>query len=315
MGRGHLNKVMIAGSNESAYDFIFLSMIKMQIKELVVLNLPGLEKDVIEDLSYTESIFPNGALKIGNEKDFHDTDLLVITAIEERIEGETDHDYLKRNIKLIRKIVNQAMANSFDGMVLVASEPSDIFTYLIWKFSGLPKERIFGIGTYFDTIYFQNMLSKFFKISVRDVKGYIVGGSDRNQKVAIWSRAYVGGTPVLGLTVNPDNDFNQDVMFEMEEKILKRSDALKITESGYTIAAILFKILQFIGNNEEAIVPLVHLVDIDEYKAIPLSLPILLGENGLSASYELGFSDSEKQEILAVAKEVREKLDFIEQGK
>ena len=207
------------------------------------------------------------------------------------------------------------MANSFDGMVLVASEPSDIFTYLIWKFSGLPKERIFGIGTYFDTIYFQNMLSKFFKISVRDVKGYIVGGSDRNQKVAIWSRAYVGGTPVLGLTVNPDNDFNQDVMFEMEEKILKRSDALKITESGYTIAAILSKILQFIGNNEEAIVPLVHLVDIDEYKAIPLSLPILLGENGLSASYELGFSDSEKQEILAVAKEVREKLDFIEQGK
>ena len=315
MGRGHLNKVMIAGSNESAYDFIFLSMIKMQIKELVVLNLPGLEKNVIEDLSYTESIFPNGALKIGNEKDFHDTDLLVITAIEERIEGETDHDYLKRNIKLIRKIVNQAMANSFDGMVLVASEPSDIFTYLIWKFSGLPKERIFGIGTYFDTIYFQNMLSKFFKISVHDVKGYIVGGSQKNQKIAIWSRSYVGGTPVLGLTVDSDNAFNQEAMFKMEEMILKRYDDNAVCRTGYTNAATLAKLVQLISNNEEAIVPLVHLVDIDEYKAIPLSLPILLGENGISASYELGFSDDERQEILGVAKQIREQLDIIEQGK
>ncbi|AOA00132.1 lactate dehydrogenase [Carnobacterium divergens] len=315
MGRGHLSKVMVAGNNRTAYDFTFLSMLRMKIKELVLLDVPELDMAIFKDLTYTEAIFPHTTLKIGNEKDFQDTDLLIITACEERNEDETDKEYLRRNIKLVRKIINQAMANSFDGMVIIATEPTDIFTYLIWKFSGLPKERIFGLGTYFDTIYFQNMLSKFFKISVHDVKGYIVGGSQKNQKIAIWSRSYVGGTPVLGLTVDSDNAFNQEAMFKMEEMILKRYDDNAVCRTGYTNAATLAKLVQLISNNEEAIVPLVHLVDIDEYKAIPLSLPILLGENGISASYELGFSDDERQEILGVAKQIREQLDIIEQGK
>ena len=315
MGRGHLSKVMVAGNNRTAYDFTFLSMLRMKIKELVLLDVPELDMAIFKDLTYTEAIFPHTTLKIGNEKDFQDTDLLIITACEERNEDETDKEYLRRNIKLVRKIINQAMANSFDGMVIIATEPTDIFTYLIWKFSGLPKERIFGLGTYFDTIYFQNMLSKFFKISVHDVKGYIVGGSQKNQKIAIWSRSYVGGTPVLGLTVDSDNAFNQEAMFKMEEMILKRYDDNAVCRTGYTNAATLAKLVQLIINNEEAIVPLVHLVDIDEYKAIPLSLPILLGENGISASYELGFSDDERQEILGVAKQIREQLDIIEQGK
>ncbi|TFJ43135.1 lactate dehydrogenase [Carnobacterium divergens] len=315
MGRGHLSKVMVAGNNRTAYDFTFLSMLRMKIKELVLLDVPELDMAIFKDLTYTEAIFPHTTLKIGNEKEFHDTDLLIITACEERKEDETDKEYLKRNIKLVRKIINQAMANSFDGMVIIATEPTDIFTYLIWKFSGLPKERIFGLGTYFDTIYFQNMLSKFFKISFHDVKGYIVGGSQKNQKIAIWSRSYVGGTPVLGLTVNSENAFNQEAMFKMEEMILKRYDDNMLCQTGYTNAATLAKLVQLISNNEEAIVPLVHLVDMDDYKAIPLSLPILLGENGISASYELGFSDDERQEILGVAKQIREQLDIIEQGK
>lgn len=315
MGRGHLSKVMVAGNNRTAYDFTFLSMLRMKIKELVLLDVPELDMAIFKDLTYTEAIFPHTTLKIGNEKEFRDTDLLIITACEERKEDETDKEYLKRNIKLVRKIINQAMANSFDGMVIIATEPTDIFTYLIWKFSGLPKERIFGLGTYFDTIYFQNMLSKFFKISVHDVKGYIVGGSQKNQKIAIWSRTYVGGTPVLGLTVNSENAFNQEAMFKMEEMILKRYDDNMLCQTGYTNAATLAKLVQLISNNEEAIVPLVHLVDMDDYKDIPLSLPILLGENGISASYELGFSDDERQEILGVAKQIREQLDIIEQGK
>ena len=97
--------------------------------------------------------------------------------------------------------------------------------------------------------------------------------------------------------------------------ILKRYDDNMLCQTGYTNAATLAKLVQLISNNEEAIVPLVHLVDMDDYKAIPLSLPILLGENGISASYELGFSDDERQEILGVAKQIREQLDIIEQGK
>lgn len=247
MGRGHLSKVMVAGNNRTAYDFTFLSMLRMKIKELVLLDVPELDMAIFKDLTYTEAIFPHTTLKIGNEKDFQDTDLLIITACEERNEDETDKEYLRRNIKLVRKIINQAMANSFDGMVIIATEPTDIFTYLIWKFSGLPKERIFGLGTYFDTIYFQNMLSKFFKISVHDVKGYIVGGSQKNQKIAIWSRSYVGGTPVLGLTVDSDNAFNQEAMFKMEEMILKRYDDNAVCRTGYTNAATLAKLCEFIS--------------------------------------------------------------------
>lgn len=314
MRENRTKKIMIAGTNATAYQFGFLSMLKLKLREVTFFRLPHLKEEAVMDLKYATSLFSTGSFVVGNEKDFHDTDILVITATEEKMEDETESSFLRRNILLVRKIINQAMANEFSGLILIATEPTDIFTYLVWKFSGLPKERIFGLGTYIDSMFLQQLLSQKMLVSLRDVNAFIIGGSSEKHKIAAWSRSNIGGNPILSLTMDPNSGVNQEDMFEMEQKILERTLFSEKAESYFTDASALIKLVQFILNNEEAIVPLVHLGDIEDLSDIPLALPVSLGENGVRKATGFVFSDSEKKELLTVAKEIRQQLDWIEKG-
>ena len=307
-------KIMIVGTDDRAYQFGFLSMLKLKLAEVFFFQQNDLKEEFIHDLQYATAFFSSGSFTIGHEKDFQTTDIMVITANEKKLEEETDENHLRKNIRLIRKIIKQAMANGFNGIVLIATEPTDIFTYLIWKFSGLPKEKIFGLGTYIDSVLFQQLLSQKLRISPRDINAFIIGGSSKEHKIAAWSRSNVGGNSILSLTIDSDSGIDQEDMFEIEQKILEKNLFSDTFTSPFTTAAALIKLVQFMLTNEEAIVPLVHLANIEEMTDIPLALPVLLGEEGIRKTTGLNFSDLEKQELLEAAKNIRANLDWIEKG-
>jgi L-lactate dehydrogenase len=130
-------------------------MLKLKSTELLFYQLPSLNENnenKIRDLQFASSFARASSFTIANTKDFISTDLLIITAQEERKTDESDNDCIRRNMSLVRKVIKKAMANGFSGLILIATEPTDMFTYLVWKFSGLPKENIFGLGTYIDSI-------------------------------------------------------------------------------------------------------------------------------------------------------------------
>ena len=66
-------------------------------------------------------------------------------------DGETRIDLLNRNAKIMKSVVSQIMSSGFDGIILVATNPVDILTYVVWKASGLPSRRVIGSGTSLDT--------------------------------------------------------------------------------------------------------------------------------------------------------------------
>lgn len=307
-------KVMVVGLTDVVYQICFLSMAKLKMKEITLFKLPELDEKRIRELQYARSFYPFGSLKIGDEKDFGHTDILIIAANEKQLEGEQENDYFRKNVQLVRKVINQAMANGFSGLILVVAEPTDLLTYLIWKFSGLPKRNIFGIGTFADSTYFQYELSQKLSLSYRDVKGYVVGGSQKEQKTLAWSRSYAGATPILSLTMNEKASFSQDDMLEIEQKVLDRSAFIDSYDASFTYASAAIKLLQFILTNEEALVPLSHVADFNDLKNVPLSLPVLLGNEGIRISSGLEFSDMEKKELEKIAKEIRQRLDWVENG-
>lgn len=307
-------KLIVVGSDEIAYHFCFLSMVTLRLKEVYLFSFPTQENNKVNDLQYASKLFSMSKLKLGNEKDYADADILILTAQEIRLENEQDSDYLRRNILLVRKIINQAMASGFNGLILVANESNDLFTYLVWKFSGLPKYKIFGIGTYIDTVYFQKLISDTVDVSFREVKGYIIGGNNPMHKIVAWSRSSIGGNSLLGLTMDPTATINQEDMFGIEEKMNKQNQMNVNKDLTITTTAALLNLVQFILTNEKAIVPLVHLLDIGEMKDVPLSIPVLIGGNGIRQITGLNFSETEQKNLLISAKEIRNQLDWIEKG-
>ena len=307
-------KIIVVGSDDTAYQLCWLSMTALQLEEIYLFPSSSQQDDKVEDLHYVSELFSMSELKIATEKDFSDAKILILTAKETRLENEQESEYIRRNILLVRKMVNQIMASGFNGLFLVANEMNDLFTYLVWKFSGLPKSKIFGIGTYIDTVYFQKLLSETLEVSFCDVKGYIIGGRKPAQKIAAWSRSSIGGNSLLGLIMDPSVAISQENMFEIEERLSKQNLTNENSELTVTTATAVLKLVQFILTNEKAVVPLVHLIDIGEIKDIPLSLPVLLGGSGVRPLVGLNFSDTEQKNLMMIAKEIRNQLDWIEQG-
>ena len=97
-------------------------------------------------------------------EDCKDADLVVITAGLPQKPGETRLDLVEKNAKIFKQIVRSIMDSGFDGIFLIATNPVDILTYVTWKESGLPKERVIGSGTTLDSARFRYMLGEYFDI-------------------------------------------------------------------------------------------------------------------------------------------------------
>ena len=98
-------------------------------------------------------------------EDCKDADLVVITAGLPQKPGETRLDLVEKNAKIFKQIVRSIMDSGFDGIFLIATNPVDILTYVTWKESGLPKERVIGSGTTLDSARFRYMLGEYFDIT------------------------------------------------------------------------------------------------------------------------------------------------------
>ncbi|WP_414840066.1 lactate/malate family dehydrogenase [Carnobacterium sp. TMP28] len=314
MSKEQEKKIIIVGTDEVTYLFAFLTMLKPIVASILFYEFPSLEKNKLKDLKYASSFSSARSFTVANAKDFLTTDLLIITAQEERKEGESNDSYIRRNIALIRKVIKKAMANGFNGLILIATEPTDMFTYLIWKFSGLPKEKIVGLGTFIDSTFFRQLLSKKLSVASRDINAFIVGGSSQGSQLTTWSRSNVGGTPILSLMMNKKSFLNENDRINIDSFLSERDLFSRESNSYFTTASALIELTQFIFYDEKALVTLVHLVDLDDLMNIPLSLPVLLGKNGTTKVSELVFSESEKKELFRVAKETRNYLDWIEKG-
>lgn len=314
MSEGLEKKIIIVGTDEVSYQFAFLSMLKLKSIDCLFYQLPTLNENKIRDLRFASSFAQKKSFAAANAKDFLSTSLLIIAAQEERKIDESDKDYIRRNIALIRKVIKKAMANGFNGLVLVATEPTDMLTYLVWKFSGLPKENVFGLGTYIDSILFRELLSEKLGVSSRDVKAFIIGGSFENSKITTWSRSNVGGTPILGLMREEKSKFKQKDRINIESNLSERDLFSRETQSYFTVASALIELAECIFTDERGLVTLTHLVDLGELENIPLSLPVLLGKEGVIKVTELVFSDLEKNDLFKIAKETRDYLDWIEKG-
>ncbi|WP_372751923.1 L-lactate dehydrogenase [Labilibaculum sp.] len=311
------SKVVIIGTGMVGMSYAYSLLNQGTVKELVLIDIDkkraeGEAMDLNHGLSYAPR-----KMKIyaGDYNDCKEADIVVITAGVPQKEGESRIDLLNRNASIMKIVVGQVMKSKFNGIILVASNPVDILTYVAWKASGLPSSKVIGSGTSLDTARLRFEIAQKINISVKNIHAYIMGEHGDSEFVC-WSKAYVGAKPLVDVI-----ESMEEIDFKDLEEIYKsvKNAAFEIIKrkraTYYGIGMTLVSITSAILNDENRIIPISVYNDgtYDTIKDLYIGLPAVINAEGVDYVMRLKLNDKEQEQLNHSAnllKGVLDQMDF-----
>lgn len=309
-----VNRVVLIGTGAvgSSYAFALLNQGITEELVLIDLNKEKAEGDAM-DLNHGLPFAPSRTkIWFGDYKDCGIADLVVITAGANQKPGETRLDLVEKNTKIFKGIVEEIMNSGFDGIFLVATNPVDILTYAVWKFSGLPKERVIGSGTILDTARFRFLLGDYFDVDTRNVHAYIIG-EHGDTELPVWSHADIAGTTISEWIKN-NPDYKPDDLNQIFVNV--RDAAYQIIEKKgatyYGIAMGLVRLTKAILQNENSVLTVSAYLD-GEYGQddIYIGVPAVVNRKGVRKIVELDLNDEEKTKFTNSVKVLKNTMEPI----
>ena len=299
------NKVVIVGAGMVGMSYAYSMVNQGTCEELVLIDIDK-KRTVGEalDLNHGLSYAPR-KMKIysGDYSDCNDANIICITAGAIQVPGETRLDLLHKNTKIMKSIVGEIKKTNFNGIIIVASNPVDIMTYVVWKASGYDRNKIIGSGTTLDTARLRFSLGERLGVTPKSIHAYVMGEHGDSQFVA-WSYALMGVQPIYQVASKKD----AKVKFEDLEII----DCKKSTY--YGIGMALARITKAILDNENSILTVSSYLD-NKYghDDVFIAVPSIVNENGVTEVLELPLEKEEKRKFddsIKIMKENIAKLDI-----
>src|SRR3954451_7493497 len=294
--RDRVNRVVLIGTGAvgSSYAFALLNQGVTEELVLIDVNKEKSEGDAM-DLNHGMAFAPS-ATKIwfGDYSDCKKADVIVICAGAAQKPGETRLDLVEKNTKIFKGIVEEIMASGFNGIFLVATNPVDILTYAVWKFSGLPRGRVIGSGTILDTARFRFLLGEYYDVDTRNVHAYIIG-EHGDTELPVWSHADIAGMKISEWTNKHEtNQEDLDQIFinvrDAAYHIIERKGA-----TYYGIAMGLVRLTKAILENENSVLTVSAYLD-GEYgqNDIFIGVPAVVNRDGVRQVVELKLNEEEQ---------------------
>jgi len=191
-----IKKVTVVGAGFVGSTTAYTLMLSGLISEIVLIDINAKKADgEVMDLNHGMPFVRPVKIYRGDYKDCAGSDIVIITAGANQKEGETRIDLVKRNTEVFKNIINEIVKYNNDCILLVVTNPVDILTYVTYKLSGFPKNKVIGSGTVLDTARFRYLLSEHVKVDARNVHAYIIG-EHGDTEVAAWSLANIAGIPM-----------------------------------------------------------------------------------------------------------------------
>ncbi|MBT2754733.1 L-lactate dehydrogenase [Mesobacillus foraminis] len=298
--RNRVNRVVLIGTGAvgSSYAFAMLNQGVAEELVLIDLNKEKSEGDAM-DLNHGMPFAPSPTkIWFGGYADCGDADIVVICAGANQKPGETRLDLVEKNANIFKGIVGDVMSSGFDGIFIVATNPVDILTYAVRKYSGLPKERVIGSGTILDTARFRFLLGDYFNIDTRNVHAYIIG-EHGDTELPVWSHADIGGKPIKTI-IEEREDYKQE---DLDNIFINVRDAAYhiIQRKGatyYGIAMGLVRLTKAILQNENSILTVSAYLD-GEYgqSDIYIGVPAIVNRGGIREVLEFELSKEEQEQF------------------
>lgn len=293
-------KVSIIGAGFVGATTAYTLMLSGLVAELVLVDV---NNDKAEgeamDLSHGMPFIPPVKISAGDYSACRDSSIVVITAGANQKPGETRIDLVKKNTEVFQTIIPELIKYCGESILLVVTNPVDILTYVTYKLSGLPKEKVIGSGTVLDTARFKALLADHISVDARNVHTYILG-EHGDTEVATWSITNIAGMTMDAFCQNCKtcDSSTKDELFEdvrkAAYKVIERKGA-----TYYAVALTVRRIIEAILRNENSILTVSSLVEgmygLDD---VCLSLPTIVNAGGISNVLELELSEEEKNALI-----------------
>ncbi|MDD6735709.1 MAG: L-lactate dehydrogenase [Clostridiales bacterium] len=289
-------KVVIVGAGAVGATTAFTLMLGGLFQEIVLIdiNRDKAEGDAL-DIAHGVSFVKPVTVKSGDYSECKEADIVIITAGVPQKGGQTRLDLLKDNVALFKKIVKSIMEYApSDVILMTVSNPVDILTYVTYRLSGLPKNQVIGSGTVLDTSRLKYMISRKTGVDARNCHTYIIG-EHGDSEVAAWSVTNIGGMTMQEFCKYTGKcDLNDlDKMYnEVKNSAYEIIDKKGATY--YAIAVAVARICECIAGDENSILTVSGIFE-GEYgiSGVALSVPTMVGGNGVERIFEVPFSKEE----------------------
>lgn len=235
----------------------------------------------------------------GGYADISDAAVIVVTAGAGQKPGETRLDLVKKNVGIFKSVIPQIVEYNKDGILLIVANPVDILTYAAAKLSGFPENRVFGSGTVLDTARLKFLLGEHLQVDSRSVHAFIIG-EHGDSEIAAWSSANVSGIPLNRFCEMRGHFEHEKAMREIAENV--KNSAYEIIEKKgatyYGIAMSVRRICEAIVRDEKSILPVSSIQKGDlGIKGLALSMPMIVGKNGVEGTVPIELSEDEREEL------------------
>lgn len=272
-------------------------------------------KDVAQgqalDLLHGAALAGGQRIYAGEMSDVADSHAVVITAGLRRKPDESRLDLINRNVDLFLSILEQAKTVGWrkGGYLVVVSNPVDVLTYLAVQQSGLPWQRVIGLGTQLDTARFRGYLGERLGVSPAQVDALILG-EHGDSMVPVWSSATINGLPLAAWPGVTD---------QVKREVFERTktagaEVIKLKGgSGFAVGLSIREVVHSLLTDQRRVLPVSTLQQgVYGIRDVCLSVPTVIGCGGVREQLEIRLHAHEASAIRNSAKVLRETIDQVE---
>ena len=305
-------KVVLVGTGFVGMSMAYTMLNRWGVNELILIDIDK-EKTIGEqmDLSHGLSFAPQKMeIKVGDYDDCKDAQVVVITAGAAQKPGQTRLELSEINTKIIKQITKDIMSSGFNGVIVVASNPVDLMTYVVAKVSGLPKNQVIGSGTVLDTARLRYIISEELNVSSKNVHAYIMGEHGDSSFVP-WEHAYVGCKKIK--EVIKEKDYSMIKLEEIHQNVINAAYEIinRKKATYYGIGIALSKIVKAILDDDNSIITVSTYLKDEQYKQddIYIGVPAIVNSNGVREILEIELNEEEQEKLnnsCKIIKEMRE---------
>lgn len=256
----------------------------------------------------------------GDYSDLVGSGVVIITAGASQKPGETRLQLLDRNAAILRQVVGDVLRHAPHAILLIATNPVDVMTHLAARYAaafGLPATRVIGTGTALDTARFRALLGNHLGVDPQHVHGYVIG-EHGDSEVLSWSIVDIGGIPLDSFVrmrgLRLDEATRQAIDRDVRQAAYQIIEGKRATY--YGIASAISRIVDVFAHDHRAI--LTVCTPTDQVPGVPLvtvSLPHLLGGEGVLATLPLELNPQESQALQHSARVIRAAIEAYDQSR
>lgn len=234
------------------------------------------------------------------------SDIVIQTAGLARKPGMTRDDLLIKNAEIVSSCINNAFKYSPNAYYIIVSNPLDVMTYLAYKLTGLPRNKVVGMAGILDTARYRSFISMELGVSMQDIQGMILGGHG-DTMVPLPRFTTVAGIPVTDLIPKDKMDSICARAAGGGGEIVKY---LKTGSAYYAPAAAAVQMVESIVKDQKRILPCSVMLQ-GEYGVndVVVGVPVKLGKNGVEQVLELKLNEEEKSAFNNSVEHVKTTID------